>query len=46
MEKIELKEGKIYLSGKEISGVEKIKLKSTAESGYAEVYMKLTTKLL
>lgn len=46
MERIEIKEGKIFLSSHEISGVKKIKLKSTAEdNGYAEVYLKLLVKL-
>ncbi|GAY70513.1 MULTISPECIES: hypothetical protein [Streptococcus] len=45
MERIEIKDGKIFLSGNEISGVEKIKLKSTAKDGHAEVYLKLFAKL-
>lgn len=45
MEKIEIREGKIFLSGNEVSGVEKFKLKSTAKNGYAEVYLKLLVKL-
>ncbi len=45
MEKIEIREGKILLSGNEVSGVEKFKLKSTAKNDYAEVYLKLLVKL-
>ena len=47
MEKIEIREGKIFLSGNEVSGVRKnSKLKSNRpRNGFAEVYLKLLVKL-
>lgn len=46
MSEFELRGGQIYLDGNLLKGVEKFKLKSTAENNHATVYLKLTAKLI
>lgn len=46
MNEFELRGGQIYLDGNLLKGVEKFKLKSTAESNHATVYLKFIAKLI
>ena len=46
MNDLELKGGQIYLDGNLLKGVEKFKLKSTAENNSAELFVKLVVRCL
>ena len=45
MNELELRDGQIYLDGNLLKGVEKFKLKSTAENNCAELFVKLLVEL-
>lgn len=45
MNKFELKGKNIFLDGEHLKGVQSFKLKSTAESSHAELYLKLLVEL-
>lgn len=46
MDTIAIRENSIRINNQKINGVQTIKIKSTAEKGYAEVYIKLLAKLV
>ena len=46
MDIIAIRENSIRINNQKINGVQAIKIKSTAEKGYAEVYIKLLAKLV
>ena len=46
MDTIAIRENSIRINNQKINGVQAIKIKSTSEKGYAEVYIKLLAKLV
>ena len=46
MDELKIREDGIYLNNQKLKGVQVIKTKSTAESHYATIYLKLIAKLV